>query len=191
MYFSPAYISSLIVEPLRYYFSNYVSDELKWNEDPKISGIEIDTINNFNKIAIQAKPRILISRGGYIISPTGLTDNMAEATSTRDFGKKSEKRFLLVSGQAQALIEAANEGTCEKVVELAENFLAWSAPTIANVQGFKQFAFPLSISPCTPASEDVEIFQCSVGIPWRKETHFLVEEDGLDFKQFLLRNDTQ
>jgi hypothetical protein len=186
MYFSPAYLSSLIVEPLRYYFANYAPDDLKWNEDPKLSNLEIDTINNFNKILIQAKPRILISRGGYTISPTGLSDNMAEANSSRSIGKKSEKRFLLVAGQAQALIEAVNEGTCEKVVELTENFLAWSAPTIANVQGFKQFAFPLSVSPCTPSVDDVEIFQCSIGLPWRKETHFLIEEDGVDFKQFLL-----
>ena len=186
MYFSPAYISSLIVEPLRFYFSSYGPSDLFWDPDPKISTIEIDTINNFNKIAIQNKPRILISRGGYMINPTGLTDNMAEGTSSRANGLKSEKRFLLVEGQAQILIEAVNEGTCEKVVELTENFLAWSAPTIASVQGFKQFAFPLSVSPCTPAREDVEIFQCSIGLPWRKETHHLIKEDGIQLKDFSL-----
>jgi len=186
MYFSPAYISSLIVQPLRYLYANYGTPDLIWDEDPKISTIEIDTINNFNKLAIQNKPRILISRGSYVIAPTGLTDNMAEATSSRNPGIKSEKRFLLVSGQAQILVEAANEGTCEKVVELTENFLAQSSPAIANAQGFKQFALPLSISPCTPNREDVEIFQCTIGVPWRKETHYLVEEDGIDFKTFLL-----
>ncbi|MFI4962817.1 MAG: hypothetical protein ACHP6H_03055, partial [Legionellales bacterium] len=92
MYFSPAYLSSLIVEPLRYYYGNYAPDDLTWNSDPKLSKIEIDTINNFNKIAIQSKPRILISRGGYIIDATGLTDNMAEGTSTKENGLKSEKR---------------------------------------------------------------------------------------------------
>jgi hypothetical protein len=187
MYFSPAYISSLIVEPLRFYFANYGPPDLVWDPDPKIATIEIDTINNFNKIAIQFKPRILVSRGGYVISPTGLTDNMAEATSSRALGLKSEKRFLLVAGQAQILIEAVNEGTCEKVLELTENFLSRSAPTIANVQGFKQFALPLSISPCTPGKEDVELFQCSIGLPWRKETHYLIEEDGIQLKDFLLK----
>lgn len=191
MYFSPAYISSLIVEPLRFYFFNYAPDDLKWSADPKVSNIEIDTINNFNKIAIQTKPRILISRGGYTLSPTGLSDNLAEGSSSRVPGNKFEKRFLLVAGQAQVLIESVNEGTCEKVLELTENFLAWSAPTIANVQGFKQFAFPLSVSPCTPSKEDVEIFQCSIGLPWRKETHFLIKEDGISFKQFLLNITTQ
>ena len=185
MYFSPAYISSLIVEPLRFFFYNYAPDNLKWNEDPNLSQIEIDTINNFNKIAIGTKPRILVSRGGYTVSPTGLSDSMAEGSSSRDQGIKFEKRFLMVTGQAQILIETAYEGTCERVVELTGNFLAWSSPTIASAQGFKQFALPLSVSPCTPTSEDVEIFQCSMGLPWIKETHFLIEEDGLVFKQFL------
>lgn len=185
MYFSPAYISSLIVEPLRFYFSNYAPSNLKWDKDPDISQIEIDTINNFNKIAIGAKPRILVSRGGYSIASTGLSDNMAEGITSRATGKKSEKRFLMVSGQAQLLVETAYEGTCELVVELTQNFLAWSSPTIASTQGFKQFAIPLSVSPCTPSTEDVEIFQCSMGLPWIKETHFVVEEDGLGFKQFL------
>jgi len=186
MYFSPSYLSSLIVQPLRYFFSNYATSDLQWNSDPTLSMIEIDTINNFNKEAIQAKPRILISRGGYTIQPTGLSDNMAEASSSRDIGMKSEKRFLMVQGQAQILVEATNEGTCEKIVELAENFLSWSAPTIASVQGFKQFGLPLSISPCTPTTDDVEIFQCSLGLPWRKETHHMINEDGLNFKSFLL-----
>lgn len=186
MYFSPAYISSLIVEPLRFFYANYGTQELLWDEDPKISTVEIDTINNYNKLGIQVKPRILISRGGYVISPTGLTDNMAEATSSRNPGIKSEKRFLLVEGMAQVLVESANEGTCEKLVELTENFLSRSGPTIASVQGFKQFAFPLSVSPCTPSKEDAEIFQCTISIPWRKETHYLVKEDGLDFKNFLM-----
>ena len=185
-YFSPSYLSSLIVQPLRYYYGNFSTPDLLWDKDPKISTIEIDTINNFNKIAIQSKPRILISRGGYIIKSTGLTNNMVSSSSGRDPGIKSEKRMLLVEGQAQILIEAINEGTCEKVLELTQNFITRSAQAIANTQDFKTFALPLSVSPCTPSTENTEIFSSTIGLPWSKETHWLVEEDGIEFKQFLL-----
>ena len=186
MYFSPTYISSLIVEPIRFFFANYTGPDLVWDPDPKISTIEIDTINNFNKIAIQTKPRILISRGGVTVKPVGLSDNMAEGNSNRDLGAGHEIRFLMAYGNAQILVESSNEGTCEKVVELLENFLTWSSPIIANTQGFKQFALPLSVSPCTPSSEDVEIFRCSIGLPWAKESQFQVVEDGLNLKGVLL-----
>ena len=108
---------------------------------------------------------------------------MAEASSSRDLGATNEIRFLMAYGQAQILIEARNEGTCEKVLELTENFLAWSAPLIASTQGFKQFALPLSVSPCTPSREDLEIFQCSLGLPWIKESQFIVTTDGLNLKE--------
>ena len=186
MNFSPAYISSLIVHPLRYLYGRYAESEITWNEDPKISSIEIDTINNFNKIAIQAKPRILVSRGEYSIRPMGISDNMAESSSSRDSGPKIDRRFLMVSGVSQILIEAANEGTCERLVEKTENFLAMSGPAIANYHGFKQFATPLSVSSCTPGREEVEIFSCTINVPWVKELSFQVVEDGLEFKNFII-----
>jgi hypothetical protein len=185
MYFSPAYISSLITDPLRYLFSRYAPNDLIWDEDPLKSLIEIDTINNYNKEAIQTKPRVLVSRGGYMISSSGLSNNMVEGTDSRAGGPKIERKALYVSGNAQILIEAVNEGTCEKITELVENFLTWSSPIICNVQGFKQFGLPLSVSPCTPGKEDKEIFQCSLGVPWMKENHFKVIEDGLELKQFV------
>ena len=189
MYFSPTYLSSLIIEPLRFFFANYAGPDIVWSPDPKVSTIEVDSINNFNKIGIQDKPRIMVSRGAVSIKPTGLSDNLAEGVSSRARGTNNEIKFLLAFGQAQILIEASNEGTCEKIVELTENFLTWSAPIIANTQGFKQFALPLSVSPCTPNREDVEIFQCSIGLPWIKETQFQVTDDSLELKGFLLNTD--
>ena len=186
MYFSPTYISSLIVEPLRFFFANFVSSDLTWDLDPKVSNIEIDTINNFNKIAIQAKPRILVSRGACTVKPIGLSDNLAEPIPTKYKGDTNEIKFLVAYGQAQVLIEAANEGTCERVLELTENFLAWSSSLICNSQGFKQFALPMSVSPCTPSKEDIEIFQCSIGLPWIKETQFQILEDNMNLTGFLI-----
>ena len=78
MNFSPEYLSTLIIRPLRYLFANYAPEELRWTDDPKTTGIEIDTINNFHKKSIQQKPRILVSRGQYSVNPVGLTDNLAE-----------------------------------------------------------------------------------------------------------------
>ena len=186
MQFSPAYLSSLIVKPLRYLYARYTEPDLAWNEDPKISNIEIDTINNFNKIAIQSKPRILVSRGEYTIKPTGLTDNLSQGTTSRASGPNVEQRFLLVYGMSQVLIEARNEGTCERIVEITEDFLTRSGPAIAGAHGFKQFATPLSVSSCTPGREDTEIFQCTINLPWSKEIRFQVIEDGIEFKDFLL-----
>lgn len=186
MKFSPAYLSSLIVSPLRYLYGRYVETDLLWNQDPKLSGIEIDTINNFNKIPLQAKPRILVSRGEYNIRSTGLTDNLSQGTSSRASGPKTEQRFLIVSGMSQVLIETRNEGTCERVVEITQDFLIRSGPDIAAAHGFKQFATPLSVSSCVPNREDTEIFQCTINIPWIKEMRFQVVEDGIEFKNFLL-----
>jgi len=186
MAFSPAYLSSLIVEPLRFYFKKYSTVDLRWNEDPALSAIEIDTINNFNKIAIQSKPRVLISRGGYTVNPVGLSDNLSEGSSTRDIGSNIERKMVLISGQAQLLIEAVNEGTCEKIVEQVQNFLTATAPLIANTQGFKQFVLPMSVSPCTPNREATETFQCSIALPWSKEQHYVIERDGVEFKNFLI-----
>jgi hypothetical protein len=186
MDFSPGYISALIVQPLRYLFNRYADEDISWNSDPKISNIEIDTINNYNKIAIQAKPRILISRGEYSIRTMGLSDGMAEATSTRATGPNVSRRFMMVGGMSQILIEANNEGTCERLVEWTENFLAMSGPAIAGYHGFKQFATPLSISSCTPGREEVEIFSCTINVPWMKEMSFQVAEDGIDFKNFIM-----
>ena len=185
MRFSPGFISSLIVSPLRYYFARYAGD-LVWTQDENTSTIEIDTINNFNKIGIQNKPRILISRGGYSISSSGLSDSMAEGTPPSFRGVKTEKRFMMATGMGQVLIEARNEGTCERIVEQAENFLLMSGPVICNVHGFKNFGVPLSVSPCTPSREDTEIFQCTISLPWSKELSFETREDGIEFKKFIL-----
>jgi hypothetical protein len=186
MQFSPAFLSSLIVDPLRYLYRNY-SEEFMWDPDEKKSLIEIDTINNFNKIAIQVKPRILLGRGQYSINPTGLTDNLAESPDSRTLrGLKMNTNFLLIQGVSQILIEARNEGTCERLVDMTSHYLSWMTPLIADSQGFKMFGLPMSVSPCTPGKEDTEIFQCSINIPWSKEEQWVVKNDGVDLKRFIL-----
>lgn len=185
MYFSPAYLSSLIVEPLRYMFGAYAPVELTWNQDPKLSNIEIDTINNFNKIAIQSKPRILVSRGGYNMSSSGLTDSMYSSNTSRAIGPSKTKKMFYVNGSSQILVESVNEGTCEKIVELVANFITRTAPLICDVQGFNQFGIPLSVSPCTPGKENTDIFSCTISFNWNKETAHMTTIDGVDLKKIV------
>lgn len=187
MLFSPAYLSTLIVRPLRYFFENHAPEELRWSEDPKDSQIEIDTINNFNKKTISTKPRILISRGQYSVNPVGLTDNLAQGKGIYAAkGSKDSVNMVTIQGVAQIMIEARNEGTCEKVLDLAQHFLAWTGPMIAGAHGFKSFALPLNISPCTLSKEDTEIFSCTINLPWLREEHWNVKTDDVSIKNFIL-----
>lgn len=188
MMFSPAYLSALLVEPLRFFFENFGGEDLTWSSDLKKTSIEIDTINNFNKIAVQAKPRILVSRGQYNMSPTGLNDNLAQAKdSFPNRGSTSVANMVMVQGVAQVMVEARNEGTCEKIVDLVQHFLVWSGPMIAGSQGFKNFGQAINVSPCTPTRDDTEIFQCTFNIPWSKEEHWVVSsKDNISMKSFLL-----
>lgn len=187
MIFSPAYLSALLVLPLRYLFENFAPEDLRWSDDPKISMLEIDTINNFNKIAIQTKPRILISRGQYDVSPVGLTDNLAEGVGVfAGKGRRQSKNMFLIRGVAQILMEARNEGTCEKLVDLVQHYIAWTGPMIADVAGFKSSFVPMNISPCVPSREDTEIFTCTINLPWIKEEQFSVDSgDEIKVKSFL------
>lgn len=184
MQFSPGYLSISFIEPIRYLFSKYNGTGPLYNPDPKISGLEIGSINDFHKVKVQTKPRILISRGGYQISSTGLTDNMAERKSLLETGGLNDQvKMLIISGQIQILIQARQEGTCELLTDMVQHFITWTAPFLCNTQGFKMIGMP-SVSPCTPGREDTEIFEVSIGVPWTKEEHWNVQNDALKLKDF-------
>lgn len=179
MSFNSSNLVSLIIEPLRYLFTNYAGGDLTWNSDHLKTKIVIDEIDNFNNIPLQVLPRILVTRGQFSINPVSLTDNLSESNSISELkGASSKLRFLTVEGVAQVLLEANNKGTLERMVDLTSKFLAWSGPVIANSKGFKKFGLPLAISSCTPGRDDKEIFQCTINVPWIKEEHFKQEEQG-------------
>lgn len=188
MNFSPEYLSTLIVRPLRYLFENYGPEDLRWTDDPKTTGIEIDTINNFNKLPIQKKPRILVTRGQYAISPVGLTDNLAAGKGIyANKGLRENTNMFFINGVAQVMIQANNEGTCEKIVNLTQHFIAWTGPMLADTYGFKNTFLPMNISPCIPDKEDKEIFSCTINLPYSKEEHWQVKSgDQIKIKSFLL-----
>lgn len=186
MNFSTTHLAFKIVEPLRLFFAAYGGEDLSWSNDPKDSKIEIDTINNFHKINIQAKPRILVSRGGFSVRGSGITDSMRDSVGW--YGKKGlrdEEYLVFVEGQAQVLVESRQEGTCENVADLVSKFLKWCGPFMCDEYGFKSFASQLSVSPSTPFKEDIEGFQCSIGIPWSREETWRVWTDGVKIKDIL------
>lgn len=185
--FSPAYMTSILVEPLRYFFSNYGGEDLIWDQDPGVSTIEIGSINNFHGIVIQAKPRVLVTRGQYSINPTSITDSLASAKTAWDTGGlKDQVSLNNLSGMSQILIEARNEGTCEKITDMVTHFLSWSAPMICDVHNFTRFAVPMAISSCTPSREDVEVFQVTINLPWYRDERWRTTSDGVSLKEFLL-----
>jgi hypothetical protein len=184
--FSPNFVSMIIVKPLRYFFTNYAGPDLKYSEDPKETKIDISSVNNYNKIELQEKPRILVDRGGYQISNTGLSDNMAEALPMDvTFGLDKRTNMVFINGQASITIEARNEGTCELVTDMVSHFLVWTKPYICNSQGFKNFAVPMSVSPCTPSKEDTEIFQVVISVPYLMEELWQVQNDALKINGFI------
>lgn len=197
MYFSPVYLSALIVEPLRYFFKNYAGPNLVWSYDDKETMIEINTINNFNKIPIQLKPRILVSRGEYSIAPTGLADNLVQSAPKQTMspfgnGTKNQTKMVLISGIAQIMVEARNEGTAELLVELVQHFLSWTGPMIASTNGFKNFGQNIRVSTCNPTRDDTEIFSCTFNVPWVREEQWTVTgRDDISLKNFLMNLSVQ
>lgn len=187
MYFSPAGLGSLIIKPLRYYFKDYVDDALKWNEDEKETQIEIGSINNFNKVPVQVKPRIMVDRGQYQVGQVGLTDNLANATFDQVLkGTMKKDNMYLIRGQMQIIIEARQEGTCEKVLDHVQHFLGWTIPYLCDSQGFKTFGVPMGVSSTVVNKEDTELFQCAISLPYVREENWNVRNDGVELKNFLL-----
>lgn len=186
MQFSPLTTSALILGPIRYFFSTYAGPEkLHWSPDPKETEIEIDYYNNLHKVAIQQRPRILVDRGGYIMNKTGVTDSMAQGLSHKESrGLDDRKNFILYQGQATIIVEARQQGVCELITDMVSHFIAWARPMLCDTQGFKELGMPMQVGPCQllDAAEDDHKFQVAISIPYIKEEHWHVRNDGIILK---------
>jgi hypothetical protein len=186
MQFSPLTVSSLIIGPLRYFFSTYgSSNKLVWNDDPKIRTIEIDEYNNLHQITFDGRPRILVDRGGYRMDKTGISDNMAQAQAfSQTQGLEDRINFILYSGTAQITIEARQQGVCELITDMVTHFIAWSRPLICDTQKFKEFGMPMQVGTCDllPNQEEDEKFQVVIQLPYIKEEQWHVKNDGIILK---------
>ncbi len=188
MLFSPILIPTLIIEPLRYYFSTYGKGaELYWDKDEKKRTIDVSHINDYYKIPLQEKPRVLVDRGSFQISKTGLSDNLAQQKSLKETeGLRDKVNMQIYQGTAIVLVEARNMGTCEILSDMVHHFLTWSRPDICDSQGFKEFAMPMNVSTCSPTDrEDTEKFQIQIQVPWIREEHWRVRDDGPILKKLL------
>lgn len=185
--FSPLLISKLIILPLRYFFSTYARDyDLVWHEDEKIRSIEVGHMNDYNQVAIQKNPRILVTRGDYQINKVGITDNLAEALPSQLNGSDDRINMVLISGSAQIIIEARNQGTCELLTDIISHLVTWSRPFLCDTQGFKEFGLPMTVSDCTPDQEDKEKFKVVISIPFLMEEKWTVRQEALSLKSFFL-----
>jgi len=188
MRFSTLLVSSLIIEPLRYFFGNYTNDQgLKWDPDDKVRTIEIGTVNDYNTIKIGANPRILVNRGTFMISKAGLTDNLAESKGTYELkGASNRINKVEISGMSQIVIEARNEGTCELIADMVSHFIIWTRPLLCDTQGFREFGLNMQVSDCQADREDTEKFKTVITVPYITEEHWKVDLDSLKLKGFFL-----
>lgn len=190
MEFSNILLAPRVIVPLRYYFSRYSQGSaFVWNEDEKKRTMDIGETFDFNKVAVQEKPRVLVGVGPYNIAKVGLTDNLAEAQPLNEtLGRRDFTNFLLYSGNIQVFVEARNKGTCELLADMVSHFIAWTRPILCDSEGWKEFGLPMNISECAMVpNEDPETpkFQIQMNVPWVKEEHWRVRNDGAAIKAIL------
>lgn len=187
MNFSPLFISSLIIKPLRYFFENYGAEGLKYNSDATKSDLEIDSINNFHKEPIQVKPRIMVDRGTYAVTHVGLSDNLADGKSAAEtLGLQHNINMVFIRGTAQIVIESLQEGVIEILTDMVSHFLVWTGPHLCNSQGFKIFAIPLQVSAPTFQKEDREVFRVTIDVPYCMEEQWRIRDDALKLNAYFL-----
>lgn len=186
MDFSPLTTSALILGPLRYFFSTYgAKNKLVWDEDPKKRTVEIAHLNDLHKIPLEERPRILVDRGSYMITKTSVSDNMAQAKSYgQTKGLDDRINFIMYQGTASVIVEARQQGVCEMLTDMVTHFIAWTRPLLCNSQGFKEFGMPMQVSECRllEQGENDEKFQVTIALPYIKEEHWQVRNDGIILK---------
>lgn len=188
MRFSPLLVTDLIVKPLRYFFTHYAKQaNLVWDEDDKVRTIEVGTVNDYNTIKLEARPRVLVGRSDYQILKTGLTDNLAQSKSIGELkGKSDRTNMVYIRGNAQIIIEAREQGTCELITDMVSHFIVWTRPLLCDTQGFNEFGMPMMVSECSPDKEITEKFKVIITVPFMMEEDWRVSQDTLKIKDFFI-----
>lgn len=186
---SLAEISTLVVEPLRYFFSNYTDQyNLIYSDDEKERTIDIGYINDFAKTTRAVKPRILIDRGSVQVQKSGLSDNMSSQKTFGETGGLVDRQSLVFyAGSATVIITARNQGVCELITDLTSHFLIETRGYIAGTLGFKEFGMPMMISSPIVDGEDgdTESFTCTISLPYVREERWRSFTDGVKFKSLI------
>lgn len=188
-FFSPVDLGSLILGPLRYFFNTYTSPtSYYWDADEKKRTVELEYMNNMHKITFNERPRVLVDRGAYSVGKFSLTDNLATAkTLTEAAGLTDRENFVIYSGQANIIVEAAQQGSCEILTDMVQHFLLWTRPYLCETQGFKDFGSQLSVSSCEFTGEETNgKFRVSIVVPYMKEERWRVNNDSVKIKNFVI-----
>lgn len=183
MQFNNGLIAPLIIQPLRYFFSNYTKGaNFIWDPDEKVRNLDIGESFDYNKVALQEKPRVTVTRGAYTVAKIGLTDNLAEARPMGETGgRKDYVNMVMYTGTATVTVEARNKGACEILADMVSHFIIWTRPVICDSQGWKEFGLPLSVSDVAMVQDEdagVPKFQINMALPWIKEEHWNFQTDG-------------
>jgi hypothetical protein len=186
--FSPAMVTTIIMEPLKYFFANYAkSSGLFWDPDDKLRTLEISSVNDFNRIRIGAIPRILVTRGTFNIQKTGLSDNLSHSESVSTLRGSSDRyNKVFINGTAAIIIEARNEGTCELIADMVSHFIVWTRPLLCDSMGFKDFGLPMQVSEPEVDKEDIEKFKVTIQFPYTVEEDWRVNQEALQLKGFFI-----
>lgn len=189
--FSIGAVAPAIIVPLRYYFSTYTSAaNFVWNEDEKLRTMDIFESQDLNRVPLGEKPRVVVTRGGFQVTGTGLSNNLSSGVSFgAQRGNQHNTNMVMYQGQAQVLVEARTKGACELLADMVMHFIGWTQPLLCDTQGWKQFGLPLQVSDCMiTGGEDPSVvkFQVQINLPWLKEERWLSRTDGPELKKLLL-----
>ena len=189
MHFDSGLVAPTIIQSLRYFFSENKGTGIYWDEDEKTRTLDIGESYDFNKIGLQQRPRIVVTRGGYSIGKVGVTDNLAQGKSIEETaGLKDYINMVLYQGTVTIMIETRNKGTCELLTDMTSHFIIWSRPVICDVQGWKEFGMPMAVSDISVVSDESpgdSKFQSVISVPWMKEEHWRFKTDGFILKSIL------
>lgn len=180
--FHPLLITRTLIRVLQFCFSQMPNPDYKWDPDPLKSALDIRVVNDTEEQTnegIQKRPRIIVSRGSYTISETGLNKSMSEEQPVQEAKGSPKSRFMhVISGNFSIIIEANKEGTVEMLTDMVATFLTWSSNHICNTFGFNKFGLPLFIGEPALDKEDVEKFKVVINGNYLAESHFKIAQDG-------------
>ncbi len=185
---TPIQVGRLILEPIRYFFANRNPDgEMWWDADPKKTKIDISMVNDATKELPDHGMQILVDRGAFRVSKTGISDNMMDGKPMNETKGLQERRNLLFAqGSATVIIKARSEGTVEILTDMVFHILQWSRPHIADIQGFKDFGLPMDVSSPRPVKPDVECFEVQISVPYMIEDAWQTNNDALKLRDLFL-----
>lgn len=180
--FHPLLITRTLVRVFQFCFSQMPNPDYRWDADPLKSALDIRVVNDTTEQTnegIQKRPRIIVGRGSYTISESGIGQSMTEAVPVQEAkGADKSRHMHVINGSFSIIIEANNEGTVEMLTDMVSTFLTWSSTHICNTFGFNRFALPLFVGEPSLDKEDTEKFKVVINGNYLAENHYKITKDS-------------